>query len=370
MKHKKLLIVVSTFLLVILLAGCTGAGGGVNNWPGMTINGDTAWLANGTAIYGVNLANGTESARLPQKTEGGGGFLGALLPSGNNYGILFAPPAVANDILIVGNYTKELFAFNLSNSTEAWRLEGVATDRWIGGALVLDNLVYAPNADGNLYVLDLKGNLVKTVAVGTQGPLWSQPVVNGETLYLSGMDHNLYAFDVNTMKLKWQTDLGGALVPSPVLDDVGNLLVGNISGLLSKVDGKTGSILVQKTLSGGIWSKPLIHDGVVYIGAQSGDFYALDEKNYDQRWVINTSASVIASPVLLPDGILYVNEAGDVVGVDFDGNENWRQKLPGQLYSDPVLVNDIILIPVKGGDVLIQAIKTNGALSWAFKPAK
>ena len=367
MKHKKLLIIISAFIFVILLTGCTGAGGGVNNWSGMTISGETAYLADGTAIFGVDMTNGTQNWIFPPKSEGGGGFLGSLFSPGNNYGIIFAPPAVTDDQMFVGNYNQVLFGINLTNSTEAWRFED-AKDRWIGGVLVLDDLVYAPNADGKLYILDKKGNLVRAIETG--GPLWSTPVNGEDNLYLSGMDHSLYAFDIKTLKLIWQTDLGSSLITSPVLDADGNLVVGNISGELFKVDGKSGLILTQTTLGGGIWSRPLLADGVVYLGVQSGELYALDEADFKQRWLINTSASVIASPVLLPDGIAYVNEGGDAVGLDFNGNENWRQSLDGQLYSDPEVVGDLILVPVKGGDVQIQAIKTNGALSWAFKPAK
>ncbi len=366
MKYKKLSIVIIFALTALILAGCTGAGGGVNNWPGMTINGDTAYLANGTAIYGVDLTNGSQSWIFPEKQDGGG-FIESLFARGPNYGILFAPPAIDGDLLVIGNYSNELFGINIVNSTELWKFPD-ADDRYIGGALIAGDYIFAPNADGNLYILNKNGQLVKTIT--TSGPLWSTPVLNGTVVYLSGLDHYLHAYDLQTLNELWKTDLGGALVASPVLDAEGNLLVGNISGLLSKVDGKTGKILDQTTLSGGIWSKPVIQDGKVYIGVQSGDFYSLEETNLNSNpTLINTSASVIASPVLIPDGVVYVNQAGNVVGLNFDLSENWLQQIDGELFTDPALVGDLILVPVKGGDVLIQTIKTNGALSWPFNPA-
>lgn len=367
MKYKKISVVVLLALAALILAGCTGSGGGVNNWPGMTIAGDTAYLANGTAIYGVDLTNGSQNWVFPQQRDGGG-FLESLFAQGPNYGILFAPPAIDGDLLVIGNYTNELFGINIANSTEIWKFTE-AEDRYIGGALITGEYIFAPNSDGNLYILNKKGQPVKTIT--TSGPLWSAPVLNGTVVYLSGLDHYLHAYDLKTLNQLWQADLGGALVASPVLDADGNLLVGNISGLLSKVDGKTGKILDQTTLSGGIWSKPVILDGKIFIGVQSGDFYALDEKSLNSKpSLINTSSPVIASPVLIPEGVVYVNEAGNVVGLSMDLTENWRQQINGELYTDPVLVGDLILVPVKGGDVLIQTVKTNGALSWPFNPAK
>jgi len=325
MKYQKIAIVVLLAFTALILAGCTGAGGGVNNWPGMTVTGDVAYLADGASIYGIDLTNGTQKWVFPVRQQSGG-IIESLFNRGPNYGVMFAPPAIDGEMMVIGNYTKELFGINITNSTET---------------------------------------------ITTTGPLWSTPVLNGTVVYLSGLDHNLHAYDLKSLDQLWQTDLGGALVASPVLDADGNLLVGNISGLLSKVDGKTGKILDQTTLSGGIWSKPVINDGKVYIGVQSGDFYALDEKKLSQKPIlINTSSSVIASPVLVPDGVVYVNEGGNVANLKTDLTENWHQKLTGQLYSDPVLVGDLILVPVKGGDVLLQSIKTNGALSWPFKPGK
>jgi outer membrane protein assembly factor BamB len=368
MKYKKLWIVVLLAAGVLILTGCTGAGGGVDNWPGMTVIGDTAFLANGTAVYGVNLTNGTQSWVFPPKSQSSGGFLDSLFSRGPSYGILFAPPAVDGDLMVIGNYTKELFGINIANSTETWRFTD-ANDRYIGGALILSDYIFAPNADGNLYILDKKGNLVQTIA--TSGPLWSTPVNNGSVVYLSGLDHFLRAYDLKTLKELWKADLAGALVASPVLDADGNLFVGNISGQLFKVDGTSGVIIDHTTLSGGIWSKPVFDKGKIYIGVQSGEFYSLDEKNLNSKpTLINTSSSVIASPAFIPDGIIYVNEGGNVVGLNLDLTQNWTQKLNGKLYSDPLLTGDLILIPVKGGDVLIQTIKTNGALSWGFTPAK
>ncbi len=265
-----------------------------------------AYLASGTAIYGVDLTNGTQKWVFPERQESGG-FIESLFARGPNYGILFAPPAIDGEMLVIGNYSKVLYGINITTSTEMWNFSD-AEDRYIGGALIAGDFIFAPNADGNLYILKRNGQLVKTIT--TSGPLWSTPVLNGTVVYLSGLDHYLHAYDLKTLNQLWQTDLSGALVTSPVLDADGNLLVGNISGLFSKVDGKTGKVLDQTTLSGGIWSKPVIQDGKVFIGVQSGDFYALNEKDLKSKpTLINTSSSVIASPVLIPDGVVYVNRS-------------------------------------------------------------
>ncbi len=51
----------------------------------------------------------------------------------------------------------------------------------IGGVLVANNMIYAPNADYNLYALDLKGQLQWTFAADQS--IWGAPVSDGTNVY-------------------------------------------------------------------------------------------------------------------------------------------------------------------------------------------
>ena len=51
----------------------------MNNWPGMTVIGDMAYLADGASIYGVNLTNGTQKWVFPERQQSGG-IIESLFP--------------------------------------------------------------------------------------------------------------------------------------------------------------------------------------------------------------------------------------------------------------------------------------------------
>jgi hypothetical protein len=81
MKIKTALLLVGMFVLVSLLTACGNRSLASTDWPGMTVQGDKVYLAAGTYVYAVNLANGqeltitqaseTNPVRFPSDGKGG-----------------------------------------------------------------------------------------------------------------------------------------------------------------------------------------------------------------------------------------------------------------------------------------------------------
>jgi outer membrane protein assembly factor BamB len=352
----KLKIVKSIFVVLIsglLLTACAGGASIVNNWPGISANDKNAYLASGGNIYAVNLTNGAEVWRYPEKQEANKNF--------------YAPPALKNDLLVTGSYNHELYGLDANTRVERWAF-AKASNRWVASPLIIEDLIYAPNSDGTLYVLTLDGLLSWSVDIG--GELWAQPATNGTLVFIPSLDHKLYAFDIASHVETWSVDLKGSLVNRVVLDEKGDLYIGNIAGQLFKIRADDGKILNETTLNAGIWTTPLILGDEIFLGDQKGNFYGIRLSNFEQHWVINTGAPVIASPIALEDGILYMNTEGNIVKLNNQGLEQWRQQVDGELYANAVMAGDKILIPIYRGENSIQTLLINGALSWVYKPEK
>ena len=146
----------------------------------------------------MNNTTGTEIWRYPN---------GAPDPKKTFY----AQPVLTPDgQLIVGGFDHILYSLDPNTGNVNWTFEG-ATDRYIGAALVTDQGIFAPNADGNLYALDFKKNLLWTFK--SQEPLWAQPATDQscECIYVSSMDHVLYSLNSSDGGILWKTEsLGGA----------------------------------------------------------------------------------------------------------------------------------------------------------------
>ena len=149
---KKKLIVLATILLgAVLLSACAGGPVHGTTWPGLATDGNLVYLADGPFVYAISLGDGREVWRYPGER--------------NNELAFYATPAVTPDgLILVGSAGTDhsLIALNPNDVNpdtnapfEAWRFTG-ARDPWMSAPLVLENKLFAANADGNLYILDLQ----------------------------------------------------------------------------------------------------------------------------------------------------------------------------------------------------------------------
>ena len=58
---------------------------------------------------------------------------------------------------------------------------------------------------------------------------------------------------------------------------------------------------------GPVRSSPAIgSDGVVYVGSNDGNLYAINSSNGEKLWATKTGGEIISSPVIAADGTVYV----------------------------------------------------------------
>jgi outer membrane protein assembly factor BamB len=357
-------ILVSLLLILIasFLSGCTGRSSLPSGWPGLLVQNNTGYLADNNFVYAVNLENGSMKWKYPaDKAEKGKSF--------------FAAPVMTEDgkQLIVGGYDHVLYSLDPNTGTLLWSFPHTdkdtakATDRYIGSPLVTSQAIFAPNADGFLYALDLNGNQL-WLPFQTSGPLWAQPVTDGKCncLYVSSMDHHLYSVDATTGKQIWQSqDLGAAIVASPTFDEDGNLFVGSFGNEMLAIDSSNGNISWRASSSDWIWSSAPLNNGSIYYGDLKGTFYALTTAGNPQ-WNKQTDGSITGTPLLTQDQLFVGTENGSLYAMDHDGNPAWNSTITGKIYSPILNFGDTLFVTPVEGDALLIAMTTTGSIKWSF----
>ncbi len=138
-------------------------------------------------------------------------------------------------------------------------------------------------------------------------------------------------------------------------------------------------------------SQPLVHDGVIFVGSQSGDIYALDLESGCAHWTYSAGAEVRSSLSLgqLPgrdDPVLYMGDfSATVHAIDaIDGSLIWRSSVgdhpDATITGSPKLHEGSLYVPIsssewataadpgyacctfRGGVVSVDA--TSGELNW------
>jgi outer membrane protein assembly factor BamB len=366
---KKLVFIIVILVVTALLSGCAGGPVSGATWPGLAADNTTAFLTDGTFIYAINLADGRELWRYPGSRDAKSVFystpvftpdgLVIIGSSGSNYKLVALNPRDLNS--------------ETNSPAEAWTFNG-AEDHWVAAPLVVDNYLFAPNADGNLYVLDLNdGQSTKRAfkTIPLQGRLWAQPVTDGERIFVSSLDHSLFAIDKDTYEVVWHENVAGAIPGAPVLGTDGYLYVGSFASQLERFDPATGThTSVQKT-DGWVWGTPSSVEDNLYFADLDGRLYSYNVTEARYNWTpVQPDGPITASPLVLGDRILAATESGVVYELNMNGNSKLWSQPGGKIYTTPVMAGDLILIAPLRADASLYAYDQSGHQAWAFTPAK
>ena len=363
MKSRTILILSMVLLLSILLSGCSASAMQSNSWAGLSANAETAYLANGSFVYAIDLKNGSQLWRYPAD-------------SADNKEAYFANPVLTDDgqLLIASAGTNHsLTSLDPVNGTANWTFAD-AIAPWLAAPLAVDGTIYAPNSDGSLYALDLNGNVLWQKEIG--GALWAQPVSDGEMLYITSLDHNIYAFDLNKQEVAWSVSVKGALPGGAVLGEAGNLYVGSFGSNVVRIDTTAQKIDWDSTIEGWVWDNPAIDGETLYVGDLQGNFHAFNTVSGSEIFsAVPLNGAVTGTPAILDDFIVVGTEGnpsqeedGKAYAISSEGAIIWQQTVSGKLYTAPLQVGDLILFAPMEADAVLVALDFDGRQVWQFIP--
>jgi outer membrane protein assembly factor BamB len=355
MKQNKIFLILILSLAAVLLSAC-GAPPITGGFPSAVLNQETLYVAGGPAVLAMR-SDGTQIWRYP-----------AAVDVNKNF---FAVPLVVNGEVVVGDYQVDqntLFGLDASSGVEKWSFKG-ATGHFIAAPVALGDKILAANADGSLYALDKSGNLVWKFTA--KGGLWGTPVVNKNVIYVTSLDHMLYALNPADGTPIWSSDLGGPIIAAPSLGENGTLYVGTMGSKLLAVEPEQGKILWTVETKGAVWSAPVLKNNILYFGDLGSKIYALNAKDGTPAWSADAPGPITAAPALVPEGLIFVCETGEVLAVGFQNERSWTDKVTvGKLYSSPVVAGERLVIPVQGGDPLLVTYDFSGRKGWTFAAVK
>ncbi|OZU88363.1 hypothetical protein CIL03_11985 [Virgibacillus indicus] len=235
-----------------------------------------------------------------------------------------------------------------------------------------DGSLYIATGDKHLYKLDPEtGDLLHKAEIGSIISM-SAPNITDSTLYVGGgkpVPYTFSAYDLTNDEFKWQTEFPDVFaglddVPPAVADGlvVTTALVGDSDDpehLMYAMDVETGEIQWQTSLGKGEFVKnnksgaPMIYEGNIYVGSPiTKTFYAYDLQTGDKLWEFEDE--VMKAPPVAQDGIVYFsNTKGYVHALDAEtGEKVGEKKLSGKLApAGPIIINDTLFVGSQDSNV-------------------
>jgi len=142
----------------------------------------------------------------------------------------------------------------------------------------------------------------------------------------------------------WNYTTGSMVTSSPTVD-AGVVYIGSEDGNIFAMNAESGSLIWKFTTGGYVSSSPKISGGIVYVGSGDRTLYALNAASGTPVWSCRTGSGISTSPAL-SEGIVYFgSEDGTIYALDADsGTEIWNYTTGNYLHSSPAVNNGVLYI--------------------------
>ena len=98
-----------------------------------------------------------------------------------------------------------------------------------------------------------------------------------------------------------------------------------------------GSLKWAFKTDGKIFSSPIVQNGIVYIGSEDGNLYAIEEKTGKVHWKFKTGGAVHSSPAILNNTVYIGSFDGHYYAIDVKtGLLKWKFKTGGEKWSGEI----------------------------------
>ena len=346
----------------------------------------TAMIFTGSYFECMFLRGGTDDNTMYCFNATNGDIVWTYSADTNGY--FTSGTAAAYGMVYSPNKDGNIYAINIANGHLAWKYKGPGTMLFPGMPTVADGKVYVTSGQNATFGQEVGASEFVCLNAYTGEPLWKLPIeayapresvaVAYGKLYIipgdvttavdaiSGSEYNtkgqVWCFGSNTSPVtggSWPMFRNDA-----VRDSLGT---GGPSNL---------TMVWKYTTNGAVMSSPSIENGIVYVGSQDKNIYALNAWSGALVWSYPTGGTIESSAALAngkvfigsDDGYVYCNDAKS-------GSFLWRTFVNGglpktygsavMLRSSPAVVGNTVYIGSMDGNLYALDAKS-GAVLWKF----
>jgi len=314
--------------------------------------------------------------------------------------VVRSSPAVANGAVYFGSWDNNLYVLDASTGTLLWQY--VTGGPVVSSPAVVDGVVYFGSRDSNLYAIGSSpesppDNVSSLHATNTRQDRitwnWTDPSSPGFShvmVYLDGVflenvtkgtqgytatrltpatAYTLGTKTVGTGGLINQTWVNSTAGTDPASPEMAWKFRSDLSNSGIYDDGgkrPEGGLLWKFTTGNGVRSSPAVVDGVVYIGSNNKNLYALDAATGAGIWNYPTGNEVFSSP-MVANGVVYVgSDDQNLYALDAStGAFLWNYMTGGNVFSSTAVVDGSVYFGSWDGK-LYALDSLTGAFKWDY----
>ncbi len=225
---------------------------------------------------------------------------------------------------------------NVTSPTPLWTFK--AEEEVRSSPAMAHNTIFIGSYDHNLYALDAQTGKLKWKFSADEG-ICSTPACVGELVIVGAEDYNVYAINSQNGEVVWDYRTASFVRSSPrVFHD--QVIVGSDDFHVHAIDLRTGRNLWRFKAWGPVRSSAAYQNGLIFIGSEDNSLYAIETSRGAEKWKYSTQHAVTSSPAV-SDGLVFVGSLdGNIYALEAKaGWLAWRQRT-GRFITASPLVRD------------------------------
>ena len=214
------------------------------------------------------------------------------------------------------------------------------------------------------YVIDANNRDLYPLMELYAGPI---SIVDWWSMFQHDATHTGYSTSTVPMtnQTLWAFKTGGPVDSSPAVVD-GVVYIGSNDNNVYALNATTGTLIWSYTTGGIVRSSPAVVGGMVYVGSEDNNVYAFNATTGVLIWSYTTGSPVVSSPTVVR-GVVYVGSYDDDVYAlnATTGLQVWNYTTGGHVDSSPAVAGGVVYVGDRDGNVYALNAAT-GAYVWSF----
>jgi len=253
-------------------------------------------------------------------------------------------------------------AFNSGVVKPLWKF--ACEDEIRGSVTVSEGMVFVPSYDHNVYALaEENGKFLWKYP--TEAGIASKPWVSEGMVVFGSIDKVVYALDVKSGRLLWTMPTKGRVYSSPY-GELGHIFIGSDDHHIYAVHQMSGRRAWAYGADAEIRSQPLVAESLILFACQLGIVYALS-LNREPRWRFRARRGFLASPVI-HNGLVFIGALDNhFYALDLrSGWSAWKYRAGGGIVSTAAIWKNMVFFGSVDG--YLYALNTDdGRVVWRYQ---